>query len=38
MKQTKPQPLRHAPITTIAIWLFAGTIWATLFVLIRSAS
>jgi hypothetical protein len=35
--QTKPQPLRHANVTTIAIWLAAGTVWIALIVLIRGA-
>jgi hypothetical protein len=36
--QTKPRPLRNVSISTLAIWLACATIWATLLVLIRSAS
>jgi hypothetical protein len=36
--QTKPRPLRSVSISTLAIWLAAGTIWATLLVLLRGAS
>jgi hypothetical protein len=36
--RTHTRPLRNVSISTLAIWLAAGTIWATLFVLLRSAS
>jgi hypothetical protein len=33
--QTKPQPLRHANVISVAIWIAAIGTWATLYSLIK---